>query len=221
MPHLWTIFFGLLCLGGAAGYVVANSRAVSTGESLLAKAMMKGISSTSFVALALINGAAATAYGRAILAALVLSWLGDILLLSRQSTYLLLGIAAFFVAHIAYIAAFATREFSFTAMGFGLFVTGLLAVLILRWLWKHLIGVFVFAVPVYLAAIMLMVSAGIAASVDSLPLAVALAAIFFAASDISVARDRFIERDVLNKAWGLPLYYLAQLLFAASVASVR
>ncbi len=139
------------------------------------------------------------------------------LLLSRRSVYLLRGIAAFFVAHLAFIAAFAIREFSFATVAAGLVVTGPIAVLIIRWLWKHLIGVFVIAVPVYLGAIMLMVSMAVAVSAESMPLTVALAALFFAASDISVARDRFVERDFLNKAWGLPMYYIAQILFAMSV----
>lgn len=210
-----------MCLGGAAGYVVANSRAVSAGEPLYTKALTKGIASTSFIALALINGAATTAYGQAILAALVLSWIGDMLLLSRQSLYLLFGITAFFISHIAFTGAFAAKEISWTFFAAGLVVTGSLAGVILRWLWKHLVGVFAVAVPIYLAAIMLMVSMAVAASANSLPLTVTLAAVFFAASDVSVARDRFIEKDVLNKAWGLPLYYLAQILFAASVATVR
>jgi uncharacterized membrane protein YhhN len=92
---------------------------------------------------------------------------------------------------------------------------------ILRWLWPFLRGPYRFAVPLYLAAIMVMVSLAVAASVAALPPIVALGAVAFALSDISVARDRFIERDVFNKAWGLPLYYLAQVIFAISVAGSR
>jgi len=39
----------------------------------------------------------------------------------------------------------------------------------------------------------------------------------FAASDISVARDRFVAPAFINRAWGLPLYYVAQISFALSV----
>jgi hypothetical protein len=42
----------------------------------------------------------------------------------------------------------------------------------------------------------------------------------FAASDVSVARDRFVREDFLNRAWGLPLYYGGQLLIALSPAAV-
>ena len=44
-------------------------------------------------------------------------------------------------------------------------------------------------------------------------------ALAFAASDLSVARDRFVASSLVNKAWGLPVYYVAQLLLAWSVAT--
>jgi len=46
------------------------------------------------------------------------------------------------------------------------------------------------------------------------PLAVAVGALAFTASDVSVARDRFVRHEFLNRAWGLPLYYAAQVLLA-------
>ena len=44
-----------------------------------------------------------------------------------------------------------------------------------------------------------------------------LAAVAFFCSDLSVARDRFVAPGFANRAWGLPLYYAAQLAFAWSV----
>jgi hypothetical protein len=46
-----------------------------------------------------------------------------------------------------------------------------------------------------------------------------LAAVAFYLSDISVARDRFAQAGFGNRLWGLPLYYLAQLLFAFASGS--
>ena len=43
-----------------------------------------------------------------------------------------------------------------------------------------------------------------------------IAAVMFAVSDIFVARDRFVSPSVVNRLWGLPLYYAAQLIFALS-----
>ena len=46
------------------------------------------------------------------------------------------------------------------------------------------------------------------------------AAVAFLLSDLSVARDRFVRPGLCNHLWGLPLYYAAQLAFAASAALV-
>ena len=47
--------------------------------------------------------------------------------------------------------------------------------------------------------------------------AVAAGALMFAVSDVSVARDRFVAPGFANAAWGLPLYYAAQLVLASTV----
>ena len=48
------------------------------------------------------------------------------------------------------------------------------------------------------------------------PWQVAVGALAFTASDVAVARDRFVKNGFQNRAWGLPLYYGAQLLIAAT-----
>jgi uncharacterized membrane protein YhhN len=68
-------------------------------------------------------------------------------------------------------------------------------------------------VPVYIAAITMMLS--IAGATMS-PFIVAAAGMF-AISDIAVARDQFVQHSLGNKLWGIPLYYAAQLLFAISL----
>jgi len=45
----------------------------------------------------------------------------------------------------------------------------------------------------------------------------AVGALAFAVSDVAVARNRFVAPGPMNKAWGLPLYYAAQLAFALSL----
>jgi uncharacterized membrane protein YhhN len=52
------------------------------------------------------------------------------------------------------------------------------------------------------------------------PWQVAVGALAFTASDVAVARDRFVKTEFLNRAWGLPLYYGAQLLIAGTPALV-
>jgi len=41
----------------------------------------------------------------------------------------------------------------------------------------------------------------------------------FYLSDLAVARQRFVQRSFANKAWGLPLYFGAQLILAWTVAA--
>lgn len=207
-----TILFGTICLTGAAVYIFAGW----TGGRLVA-VLGKASASTSFVVLAVINGAAGTVYGRAILMALAFSWVGDMLLLSLQKPFLLAGIAVFFVAHFAFAAAFAMNGVSLLATAVALLAASAFAALIFQWLWKYLDGFYKTAVSLYVAAVMIMVSLAVGTSAESMPVTVAVGAVAFALSDVSVARDRFVERNVANKAWGLPLYYLAQVLFAASV----
>jgi uncharacterized membrane protein YhhN len=45
-----------------------------------------------------------------------------------------------------------------------------------------------------------------------------IGAVAFYLSDLAVARNRFVAPGVANRLWGLPLYYLAQLMLAWSVA---
>ena len=52
------------------------------------------------------------------------------------------------------------------------------------------------------------------------PPTLALGALAFAASDVSVARERFVAPAFANGAWGLPLYFAAQLVLAGSVAQL-
>jgi hypothetical protein len=46
---------------------------------------------------------------------------------------------------------------------------------------------------------------------------VLIGAVAFYVSDLAVARQRFVRQQVLNRLWGLPLYYGAQLLLASSI----
>ncbi len=202
----------IVCAVAALALVVAERRAW-----LIGKALAKISASTAFVVIAIQRDAAATAYGRLILAALALSWVGDVLLLSRRSRLFLLGIASFLLAHIVFSLAFAQRPWDAPALAAAFAALGCGGMAVLVWLWRHLSGFYRVAVSAYVAAIVAMASFGIALSAASGNWLVAGAALTFAASDISVARDRFIAAGFINRAWGLPLYYAAQVVLALSV----
>ncbi len=204
-----------ICLAAAAVHI--------TGIRLdrpLVSGLAKAVASTTFVALALLNGANGSTYGRFILAALMLCWVGDMLLLSRRSSLLLGGIATFLLAHLAFAAAFTRETVNQNWLLGAIVCTAVAGVLLIRWLWPRLKSLYRIAVPAYVAAIMTMTSLAVGASAASMPTTVAIGAIMFAISDVSVARDRFIESKFVNKIWGLPLYYAAQLLLAGSVIAI-
>ncbi len=208
--------FAVLTLAAAAVCVISEWRHLST-----LRAASKALASTSFIAFAVVNGAFGSIYGRLILAALVLSWLGDLLLLSLRESVLMGGIAAFLLAHIAFAAAFLARSLDLRWLTVSaVFLIGV-GVLLLRWLWPHLEPRFRIAVGIYILAILSMTSLAMAVSGASSSPLIASGAIAFLSSDISVARDRFVSRDIVNRVWGLPLYYAAQVMFAASVLSFR
>lgn len=179
--------------------------------------IFKTLASTAFVLLALQLDAAASAYGRAILLALGLSWLGDVLLLSTRSRIFLIGIASFLLAHLAFSWAFVLHGFDGRAAIGALVVMAAFGIAILAWLRPHLSGLYRFAVPAYVLAIVMMVSLSVAASVATGTWSLAAGAVLFAVSDISVARDRFVSPGYVNRLWGLPLYYLAQIVLVSTL----
>jgi uncharacterized membrane protein YhhN len=206
----------IVCLGGAIISVVGEWR-----QWPFVRATAKLAASTAFIALAAVNGAGNSGYGQLILLALCLSWVGDALLLSGQSSYLLAGVAAFFLAHVVFATAFVTLRLDTVFVMIGFTIMCIVAAVTLRWLWPHLESFYKIAVPFYFVAITIMASLAVGASSPPMSPLLGIAAIAFAASDVSVARDRFVVNSIVNKAWGLPLYFAAQILFALSVVSYK
>ncbi|MFZ0493262.1 MAG: lysoplasmalogenase family protein, partial [Acidimicrobiia bacterium] len=85
------------------------------------------------------------------------------------------------------------------------------------WLYPHLDRAMVGPVVAYVAVISVMV---VTAAASTAPVVI-LGAVAFYFSDLSVARDRFVAPGFVNRVWGLPLYYGAQLLLAWSVILTR
>jgi uncharacterized membrane protein YhhN len=213
MPTLPTILT-LACLLSCAALVFAELR-----QQLRLQVLCKVLASSSFVLLALSLQATASAYGQALLVALLLSWVGDVCLLSQRSALFLAGLGFFLLAHLAFSLAFALGALQLVGGLAGLALMLLVGALTLRWLWPHLDTPYKAAVSAYVVAIVLMCTLAVAHSSASGSWLVGVGALAFAASDISVARDRFVAPGFSNKAWGLPLYYVAQLLLCWSIAT--
>lgn len=203
----------LVCLAALAGLLAAER----LGRPF-ARVACKLSASSAFVLVALSLDAGASVYGRWILAALALGWLGDGLLLSARTGAFMAGLGAFLLSHLCFTAAFVAGAFSTTVFAAATLASVGFGAIVLRWLWSHLTREFKVPVLAYITAILAMCAAAAgfaAASGRWLPL---LGALLFTASDLFVARDQFIVRRFQNKAWGLPAYYVAQLLLAWSVA---
>jgi len=206
----------LLCSVAVAGLLWAERRGSSTGLWLT-----KPIASLAFIWAGLAAGALETTYGQLILLGLVLCLLGDLLLIPHDRPAIFrAGVLAFLLGHVAYSAAFLTRPLD----PFGLAAGAVLLVVVvggtLLWLGGKLPRDMVWPVRVYMVVIGVMATLACGVTAAGGPWAVAVGALAFTASDISVARDRFVQHEFLNRAWGLPLYYAAQLLLAVTPALV-
>ncbi len=203
----WITVLAILAL------LVAVSRGSRGGEWVL-----KPLASTGFVLSALQYGALGTGYGRAVLGALCLSWWGDVLLIPRSQKAFVLGLGAFLLGHVGYAGAFLVRGVSWgPAVVVGLLALALLG-LIARWLMPKVPAEMKGPVMAYMVVITAMVSLSVGTVAAHGNAMIAVGALAFYLSDLSVARDRFVSPGFDNKLWGWPLYFGAQLILAATVA---
>ena len=185
--------------------------------SLRGKWLTKPVASAGFLWLALAQGAMHSAYGRAVLVALLLSFLGDVLLIPKDKRIFLAGLVSFLLGHVAFGAAFLLRG---VAPPPALIAAALLAPGVLwvaLWLRPHLKGAMRIAVAAYVLVISAMVALAAGTFGHTFDPRILVGAILFFLSDLFVARNRFVAPGFINRLLGLPPYYAAQLLLAASV----
>ena len=206
--------FVALTLVSLVALLVAEFRGSQIGRWIA-----KPLASTGFVAAAMAGGALDTQYGRWVVGGLVLGWLGDVLLIPKQKTAFLLGLGSFLLGHLAFALAFAMRGVDPLLLGAAMLVLLGPAFAALRWLAPHVSESMAVPVRAYVAVITLMVATAAGTLRSEGGGVVFLGALFFFLSDLAVARERFIESTPYNKLWGLPLYYVAQLLIAATAAT--
>lgn len=208
-----SILLTLACLVFVGALLLAEraKRPVAAG-------IAKTAASTCFIALAWALGALSTTYGAIVLVALVLSALGDVALAFGRPAAFMTGLGLFLLAHVAFAVAFAQVPWHSGVLATAAAGMAVVGVLSLRWLWPHLGAAFRWPVLLYIVAIMVMCALAIAFGAATGRWLPAAGALLFAASDLAVARQAFVTKTFFNKAWGLPTYYVAQLLMAWSVA---
>ena len=204
----------VLCAVAVAGLLVAEYRRSRAGLWLA-----KPIASLAFIWAGLAAGALDSSYGQLVLLGLVLCLLGDVLLIPlEQPAVFRAGVFAFLAGHVAYSAAFLTQPIDSIGLVAGAVVLTIVVGAVLRWIGPALPGGMVWPVRIYMLVIGLMSALACGVTAAGGPWTVAIGALAFTASDVSVARDRFVRHEFVNRAWGLPLYYAAQLLIASTPA---
>ncbi len=195
-----------------AGLLYASHR-----DSRLGVWLTKPIASLGFIGAAVSAGALrAGLHGQLMLLALVLSLLGDVLLIPKdREPVFRAGILAFLLGHVAYLAAFVRIGVDPLVTAAALACMALAATQIVRWLEPHVSADMVVPVYGYVVVISLMMVSAVGSLPESGEPRVAIGALMFLVSDISVARDRFVSPGPVNGAWGLPLYYAGQLVLAS------
>lgn len=185
------------------------------GKSGMGIGVTKTIGSVLFVIAGILSDVHLQPAGPLLLTGLLLSLVGDVLLVPKSRTIFRIGIISFLLAHVAYCAAFISMKGHWMVTVGAVPVMIAVGVLVGRWLLPSVEAKMKKPVIAYIATICTMVSlsAGMAITGNW---HFTVAAVIFMISDIFVARDRFVESTFQNRLWGLPLYYGAQLLLATS-----
>ncbi len=176
----------------------------------------KPSASLAFLALGLYTASGhEEAVTRAFLAALAFSVIGDVALMGRTNTSFLIGLSAFLLGHIAFVVAFMLRGVAPAALAVWAVPAALCAYGAWRWLGPHVAGKMRGPVVAYMGVISTMAVCSLASHAQSPAPVLVVAAIAFFVSDLAVAREKFVAQTIVNRCWGLPLYFGAQILFAS------
>jgi uncharacterized membrane protein YhhN len=228
-PVTTMIAFTVLCAAGCLVLVGAEVRSW-TASRVIAKYVAAG----SFVVVGVMAKGACTTAGAfatfqmLIGTGLVFGAIGDVSLLGKSDRHFLGGLGAFLVGHVAYVVAIA----ALVAPGAWLSHAGPLAAApvvvggaALAWLWPRLGSMRVPVIAYVIVIIAMVVGALAVLGTDAVPARnrhlLALGAVLFFASDLAVARDKFVDPSVVNRVWGLPCYFAGQLLIAWSLLPVE
>lgn len=181
----------------------------------------KLVASSAFIGVAIVGGAWQTTFGRLLLAGLALSWCGDMFLIGMSETAFLSGLAAFLLAHVAYIGAFIRHGYSRIWAISAAVPIAFVALAVFSWLQPYIPAEQDMPVRAYIAVISLMVAFAIGTRGAGGTKLILAGALLFFLSDLSVAALRLVQTDWPTYILGLPFYYGGQLCLALSVSHSR
>lgn len=219
MPESTTLAIvgSALTMVALAAVLFFESRDAERGVGLF---ITKPLASTGFLVTAAANGAFDSTFGVAVFVALVFSFWGDVFLMSKAVPWFRAGLFSFLAGHVAFAVAFAMSGLSLVYGGAALLVFVPVGVLVSRWLLPNVEGAMKGPVVAYILVITVMVLLALGAFGGGSPWFVPAGAVAFYLSDLSVARERFVTSSMVNRLWGLPMYYFAQHLFAWGLAAL-
>jgi uncharacterized membrane protein YhhN len=166
---------------------------------------------------ALVLGATDTTPGLWLLVALALGLVGDVFLLGDSDTRFRLGLAAFLVGHLGYVACFATLGLDPAEWAWVAWVVLLVCLLVTRQVAPatYMRGGAALAVPVALYTVV--IGAMLILAFDTGEPLIAVGATVFAASDSILAVDRFVQPRPWAHVVVMVTYHLGQALIVAGV----
>ncbi len=203
-----------------AGLLVSEKRESLKGI-LATKPFLSGL----FILMALIQPHPLASYYQPVLCGLVFCFAGDICLaFFFNRRVFTLGLVAFLIGHLFYAGSFFVAGGINMGTWIAFAAVALVSGVVFVRLKPHLDSM-LGPVIAYIVIISLMVvGAGSLAANPDFSLAgrllVLLGAIIFYGSDLFVARHRFVEKNIINRYIGLPMYNTAQFMLAFSVGLI-
>ena len=194
-------------------------------ENQIGRLLTKTALSSLFVLAAMVQPHPISRYYQFVLWALAFCLGGDVFLALPWKKMFLFGLVSFLCGHIFYIIAFFSvahvNKLTLVGSVAGLVISGG----VYSWLRPHL-GSMKTPVLLYVIVITIMLSGAWSVLGDFTlirkgRIMVFAGALGFYFSDLFVARDRFLKRELQNRMIGLPMYYTGQFLLAFSVGLLR
>jgi len=188
---------------------------------LLTKPFLSGL----FIVMAVIQTGLNSSYYNSILAGLVFCFIGDICLaFFFNRKVFTAGLAFFLTGHLFYVVAFFSMSGVTTGTWVSVAATGAVSITVFLWLKSRLDSMLVPVIAYILIISMMVIGAGSLAWKTDFDLygrlMVLVGALIFYCSDLFVARHRFVEKNIINRFIGLPMYYTAQFTLAFSVGII-
>jgi len=179
----------------------------------------KPLASAGFIVAAIGFGALESRYGNIVLGGLILGAVGDVCLLGTGKGAFIAGLVSFLLGHVAYVVAFSSLPMSAPQAFLAAMVMAAVMAFLARWVFPHAPEMRI-PIGIYMLIITAMCVVAIGAGAAGAPWMIPVGAVMFTVSDIAVVRNRFVSPGFVNRLWGLPFYYAAQLIIAWSIKAV-